>query len=101
MKTTIYKLEVLGSECPACQELYKRVVEAAKKLKLDTDILYSNDIQRIIDIGLQSAPILIINDEVALKGELLTVDDLVELLNTYNEDNHHPCAGCSGNCNCH
>ncbi|MDI3496226.1 MAG: hypothetical protein PWQ35_247 [Patescibacteria group bacterium] len=102
MKQTIYKIEVLGSQCPSCQELQRRVVQAAEKLKLDVAILYNNDIQRIIDIGLQSAPVLLINDEVILKGQLLSVDELVTLLKDYKKEGCH-CSGtgCSGNCHCH
>jgi small redox-active disulfide protein 2 len=101
MKKEIKSIQVLGSDCPNCRELYNRVVVATNELGIKTEVEHINDIKRIIEIGVMSAPVLMINDEVVLTGKLPSVSDLKDLFEAQlSSSDHHNCEGCSGNCHC-
>jgi small redox-active disulfide protein 2 len=74
------KLEVLGSGCPKCGELEKRVKEAAAKAKLKATVTHVYDINAIIERGVVSTPALAVDGAVVVSGRIPTVDELVRLL---------------------
>ena len=83
MNNQIKSIQVFGSGCPSCKKLHELTKEAVAELKLDIEVEYISDIQRIIDLGLLSSPVLMINDKVITAGELPRVDEIKELLNAY------------------
>lgn len=84
MPNTITKIKVLGSGCPTCHRLHEMTMETLKNLKIDIEVEYIQDIQKIIDLGLMTLPVLIINDKVALAGQIPTPKKLEELISQYN-----------------
>ncbi|HZJ41654.1 MAG TPA: thioredoxin family protein [Patescibacteria group bacterium] len=76
MNNQIKSIQVFGSDCPSCKKLHELTKEAISELNLDIDVEYISDIQRIIDLGLLSAPILMINDKVITAGELPRVEEI-------------------------
>jgi len=84
MNNQIKSIQVFGSDCPSCKKLHELTKEAISELNLDIDVEYISDIQKIIDLGLLSAPILMINDKVITAGELPRVEEIKEFINAYN-----------------
>ena len=76
MNNQIKSIQVFGSDCPSCKKLHELTKEAISELNLDIDVEYISDIQKIIDLGLLSAPILMINDKVITAGELPRVEEI-------------------------
>lgn len=74
------KIEILGSGCPKCGELEKRVTEAVAKANLSAEITHVYDINAIIERGVMSTPALCVDGSVILTGSLPTVEELVKLL---------------------
>lgn len=100
-KSRIKSIEVLGSNCPNCHELYNRAKEAVSELEMEVDVSHKNDVKRIIEIGLNSAPILLIDGQVVLEGKLVSVEDLKDIFLSFEEDeNESSCHNCA-NCSCH
>lgn len=62
------KIEVLGSGCPTCKKLYELVKEAVAEMGLPVAVEYSNDIQKIISMGVMQSPVLAINGKPAMVG---------------------------------
>lgn len=81
----INNIQVLGSGCPTCHKFFELVKIAATNLKLEVEVEYVNDIQKIIDFGMMSSPVLVINDKVALAGKMLSVKELEEFISAYLE----------------
>lgn len=74
------KIQVLGSGCKKCKELYDRTQKAAAFLGLDIQVEYSTDIQKIIKLGLIQSPVLVVNGEPVAVGTLLDIEKIKELL---------------------
>ena len=68
MENKNLKIQVLVSVCPTCKRMFELVVKAVKELELKTEAEYVSDIQKIIDMGLMSSPILAINGKPAKAG---------------------------------
>ncbi|MCX6713818.1 MAG: thioredoxin family protein [Candidatus Vogelbacteria bacterium] len=62
------KIEVLGSGCPTCKKLYELTKEAVAEMGLSVEVEYSNDIQKIISLGVMQSPVLAINGKPVMVG---------------------------------
>lgn len=62
------KIQVLGSGCSTCKNLYELTKTAVKELKIDAEIEYITDISKIIELGVMQSPVLTINGKIAMLG---------------------------------
>lgn len=65
------KIQVLGSGCPTCKNLYEITKKIVGELGLNTEVEYLTGIegsQRIVELGLMSSPVLVVNGKVAMVG---------------------------------
>lgn len=62
------KIQVIGSGCPTCKNLYELTKTAVKELGVDAEVEYSTDISKIIELGVMESPIMTINGKIALLG---------------------------------
>ena len=76
------KIQVLGSGCKKCKELYERTQKAVQIAGVDASVEYITDVQKIVGMGLMSSPVLTINDKPVLVGMLPDVEKIIELLKT-------------------
>lgn len=83
MNNKITQIKVLGSGCPTCHRLHELTLNALKDLEIDQPVEYIQDIQKIIEMGLMTLPVLMINDKVALTGQLPTPEKLKEIITNY------------------
>ena len=87
MKNKIEKIQVLGSGCPTCKKLLESTKQATMELGIETEVEYTTDIQEIIKLGVMSAPVLNVNDQVVLAGRLPKTDEIKELLQNFQNTN--------------
>lgn len=78
--SNIKTIQVLGTNCAACNSLFETTKEATRQLNIQIEVEYVTDIQKIIALGMKSAPVLVVNGEVASYGKFLNVDDVKEIL---------------------
>ena len=101
MNNQITSIQVLGSGCPTCKKLFELTQKAVTELGLKTEVEYITDIQKIIELGVMSSPVLTINGKVALVGQLPSLDKIKELLILNNqpkrEESISSCS-CGGKC---
>lgn len=64
------KTQVLGSGCPSCKNLYKAVKAVVNELGVNTEVEYSDDIMKIIELGAMSSPVFAINGQVISAGAI-------------------------------
>lgn len=62
------KIQVLGSGCPSCKNLYELTQTAVRELGIDAKVEYSTDISKIIELGVMEAPAMTINGRIAMLG---------------------------------
>jgi small redox-active disulfide protein 2 len=92
----INSIQVLGSSCPNCKKLFELTQKAVTELDLKTEVEYITDIQKMIELGVMSSPVLTINGKVALVGQLPSLDKIKEIISSCNqEDVSQSTSGCS------
>lgn len=66
------KISVLGSGCATCKRLYETVEYIVKSDKIDAEVEYSDDIRRIVELGLMRSPVLVVD------GKPVNIDSISE-----------------------
>lgn len=81
MKTL--KIEVIGSGCKKCKELFELTKEVAIELNINDTVLYSTDINKIVAMGVMSSPVLTIDDKPVLIGILPVKEKLKDIMSKF------------------
>ena len=99
------KIQVLGSGCPTCKKLFELTKQAVEELKLKEEVEYVTDIQKIVEMGVMSSPVLAISGKPVLVGELPSVEKIVEIINNHfsgksaeKQSKNGGCCSCGGKC---
>jgi len=75
------KIEVLGTGCTKCITLEKVVKEAVAKSGKFAQIEKVDDVMKIMEYQVVSTPGLVIDGKVVSTGKVLSVDEVVALIN--------------------
>ena len=70
------KIQVLGSGCATCKNLHKTVEEVVKKLKLNSEVEYSTDIIKIVELGAMNSPVFAIDGELIVSGKVPSNEEI-------------------------
>lgn len=65
------KIQVLGSGCSTCKNLYEITQKAVSEMKLGVQVEYiaGNDgMQKMIELGAMSSPVITVNGHIAMTG---------------------------------
>lgn len=93
------QIQVLGSGCPTCKKLFEQTKQAVSELKLDIEVEYSNDIQKIIELGAMSSPVLAINNKIVMAGQVPGVERIKEIISGNNNVKLESASSCTcGSC---
>ncbi len=76
------KIEVLGTGCAKCKALENNAKEALGKIGGFHDVQKVEDIMEIMQYNVVSTPALVVDGVVKSTGKLLTVDEIIEILQT-------------------
>ena len=74
------KIEILGSGCPKCKQLYKNTQEAIKAIGKEAEVIKVEDIKKITEYGIMMTPGLVVDGEVKSVGKVLTPDEIKTLI---------------------
>ncbi len=74
------KVEVLGSGCKRCEELYENTVSAATDIDSSAEIEVKkvNDVNYFTKMGVFMTPGLVIDGKVTSVGKVLSIDEVKE-----------------------
>jgi small redox-active disulfide protein 2 len=75
------KIEVLGTGCSKCTQLEEIVKQAVAKSGKFAQIQKVDDIMKIMEYQVISTPGLVIDGEVVSTGKVLSVDEVLALIN--------------------
>ena len=74
------KIEVLGSGCAKCLQLYDNVNKALAMSGKEAEVVKVQDIPSIIKYGVMSTPALVIDGKVQFSGKLATPEEIRGML---------------------
>jgi small redox-active disulfide protein 2 len=83
MENKIMKIQVLGSGCPTCKKLFELTKKAVEELELKTEVEYITDIQRIVEMGVMSSPVLAIDGKPAITGFLPDIEKIKDTIKKF------------------
>jgi small redox-active disulfide protein 2 len=89
------KIQVLGSGCPSCHQLFELTKKAVKELNLKEEVEYVDDIKKIIEMGVMQMPILSIDGKPVLTGAISDIEKVKDALTGKTITNHEDKPGCS------
>ncbi len=100
------KIKVLGTGCAKCKKLFEDTKKAVAELNLPHQVEYSTDVAEMIEMGILSSPVLVVDGKAVSVGSAPDVERLKKLLTTGSSENEM-CAceckegeSCEGSCNC-
>lgn len=70
------KIQILGSGCASCVEVYKNAEQAIADLDGDFEIVKITDIVQIATMGVMQTPAVAIDGVVKIKGKIATVAEI-------------------------
>jgi len=83
MENKTMKIQVLGSGCPTCKKLFELTKKAVEELDLKTEVEYITDIQKIVEMGVMSSPVLAVNGKPILTGFVPDIEKIKEAIKKF------------------
>lgn len=74
------KIQILGTGCAKCTTLYKNAKMAAIQAKIEFEIEKVSELKEIMAMGVMSTPALVVDGQLKASGQLLSVEQIEELL---------------------
>lgn len=73
-------IKVLGTGCPKCKSMMANAQEAVKLAGIEAEITKVEDVQEIMAYNVLTTPVLVINEQIKVKGRVPTVNEILELI---------------------
>lgn len=73
-------IKVLGPGCPKCKTTFKNAEEAVKQLGIDAKVIKIEDIMEMMQYNVLTTPVLMIDEQIKIKGRIAQVDEIKDLL---------------------
>ena len=70
------KIQILGTGCPKCKQLYEIAEQAAKELSIPCQIEKITQINDIMKFGVMVTPALVVDGKVKSSGKVLTLAEM-------------------------
>jgi len=74
------EIKVLGPGCPKCKTTYSNVLEALKQTNIEANVVKVEDIEEMMKYNVLTTPVLMIDNQIKIKGRIAQVNEIVELL---------------------
>ena len=74
------KIQILGTGCPKCNQLYQNAQQAVAELAVDTELEKVTDLGDIMAFGVMTTPALAIDGQVKTSGKVPTVEAIKEMI---------------------
>ncbi len=75
------EIKILGTGCPNCITLEKRVRRVVEKNNIDAKVTLVKDIMDIMSYNVMSTPALVLDEEVKIRGRVPKEEEILQLLN--------------------
>lgn len=73
-------IKILGPDCTKCNTTYTNALEAVKQTGVEADVIKIDDIEEMLKYNVLSTPVLIIDEHIKVKGRVVDVAEIKQLL---------------------
>lgn len=73
-------IKILGPGCPKCKTSFNNALEAVKQIGVEADVQKIEDIEEMMKYNILSTPVLVVDEEIKIKGRVAQVSEIVELI---------------------
>lgn len=94
------KIQVLGSGCPSCKKMLERTEEAVKEMGIDSKVEYVTDLQKILEMGGLSLPMLVVDGKTLISGKVPAVEEIKSKLEEHQKDSGKKTSDSQCKCSC-
>ena len=74
------KIQILGTGCPKCNQLYQNAQQAVAELAIDAQVEKVTDLNDIMAFGVIMTPALAIDGQVKSTGKVPTAEAIKEMI---------------------
>lgn len=74
----ITSIKVLGAGCKSCHQMYENTVKAVQAAGLGVGVEYITDMEKVMQYGAMSMPVLVVNEKVVSAGKVLKGKELAK-----------------------
>lgn len=74
-------IKVLGSGCKSCHQLFENTKKAVDGMGIEVE--YITDLQKIMEYGAMSMPVLVINEKLVSSGKVMKPAEISVLVNNW------------------
>ncbi|MBK6770746.1 MAG: TM0996/MTH895 family glutaredoxin-like protein [Ignavibacteria bacterium] len=74
------QIKILGTGCSKCKSTYNNVIEALNRLDMQADVIKIEDIEEIMKYNVLITPVLMIDEEIKVKGRVPDVNEIKTFL---------------------
>jgi small redox-active disulfide protein 2 len=74
------KIQILGTGCPKCKQLYECAEQAAKEMGIAYELEKVTQINDIMKFGVMVTPALVVDGKVKSAGKVLAIADMKKYL---------------------
>jgi small redox-active disulfide protein 2 len=73
-------IKVLGTGCNKCNMLANVTREAVRQSGIDASVTKVEDLVEIMQYGVMTTPVLVVNGEIVTRGNVPSVNEIVQIL---------------------
>ena len=73
-------INVLGAGCASCKNLFELTKTAVAEMGINAEVAYSDDISKIIELGIMQAPVLVVDGKPVMVGGTDNINKLKEII---------------------
>ncbi|NLC93408.1 MAG: thioredoxin family protein [Treponema sp.] len=73
-------VKVYGSGCKGCQTLHQNVIDALAEMNIAANVEYITDLQKVMEAGIMSMPVLSVNEKVVSSGKILGIAEIKKII---------------------
>ncbi|MBK9404365.1 MAG: thioredoxin family protein [Ignavibacteria bacterium] len=74
------QIKILGTGCSKCKSTYNNVIEALNRLDMQADVIKIEDIEEIMKYNVLITPVLMIDEEIKVKGRVPDINEIKTFL---------------------
>jgi small redox-active disulfide protein 2 len=70
------KIKILGSGCAKCKKMAEVAESVARDMGIEISLEKITDIKKIVEFGVMTTPVLIVDDEIKIAGVVPTIFEM-------------------------